>query len=686
MNSVDNQLDQQAHARLAAIIDSSDDAIVGKDLNGIVTSWNPAAERLFGYTAAEAIGRSITMIIPKERLDEEATVLARIRRGDRVDHFETVRRRKDGSSIDISLTVSPIVDSTGRVVGASKIARDISDRKAAEAARIEEERIRETLAHIGATLAAELDREKLLQTATEAAMSLVTSDFAAFVQAPDRPGSPFGVVTVCGESPEAVTGFAQNAAPALIEPFLRGAGPIRVQNIATDRRWSEAGRGVSYQGLSVCSCLAVPVISPAGVVLGGFVFGHSRPDAFLARHEHLAVGIASWAALALDNARLYQDAQQANRVKDDFLATLSHELRTPLNAMLGWSQLLRSGTLPPETQRRALDAIERNTRAQAQLVEDLLDVSRIVSGKLQVKLEHVDLTTVITDAVDSIRPTAAAKKLTVLFTLDPVSHVVVMGDADRLRQIATNLLSNAMKFTPAGGQILVDLRRTTNAHVELIVRDTGQGIAPGFLEHAFERFRQADIAKSRKHGGLGLGLAIVRSLTEAHRGTVSADSPGEGKGATFTVTLPVHSIRTETGTVAVSRASGTALSGVHVLVAEDQIDARELLRVVLELEGATVSDVGTSQEALEVLTREHVDVLLADIGLPDQDGYALIRAIRGLDPTQGSDVPAIAATAYASARERERALAAGYGWHLAKPLDPEQVVAAVLAALKNQTR
>jgi PAS domain S-box-containing protein len=674
---------EQAQAHLAAIVESSDDAIVGKNLDGIITSWNSGAERIFGYSAAEAAGRSITIIIPPERLSEEATILERIRRGERVHHYETVRRRRDGTLLDISITVSPITDAQGRVIGASKIARDITAQKLAEKARVEEALVRETLARVGATLTAQLDEQKVVQAITDAGTAMTSADCGAFFQriAGDA-GESFRLYTTSGPQPEAFVGFPQPEAAGMFEMAFRGEATVCVSDVTMhlngSRNTPDSRR--LRAGVSVRSYLGVPVRSRAGESLGALFFGHSQPGHFLPRHEQLMVGIASSAAVALDNARLYKQAQDANRAKDEFLATLSHELRTPLNAILGWSQMLRSAILPAETQRRALESVERNAKAQAQLVEDLLDVSRIVSGKLQIKSNEVDLARVVADAVDSVRPAASAKGLILEFALRQDTGILVKGDADRLRQVVWNLLSNAIKFTPSGGQVVVELK-VAGSNVELIVRDTGEGIPRDFLRHVFERFRQAESTISRRHGGLGLGLAIVRHLIEAHGGTVAADSAGEGRGATFTVSLPLCAGETGTKTMPHARTTETpVLAGISVLVVDDQADARDLARVVLELHGADVTTVASAGEALHALAERSFAVLLADIGMPEQDGYSLIQSIRALAPERGGTISAIAATAYASIRERTMALDAGYDWHLAKPLDPEQLVATVLAA------
>jgi PAS domain S-box-containing protein len=520
---------EHAQAHLAAVVESSDDAIVTKSLEGTITSWNAGAARIFGYSAEEAVGRSITLIIPPDRYHEEVGILERLRRGERIDHYETIRRRRDGSLLDISISVSPVRDASGRIVGASKIARDITAQKMAAKALAEEGLVRDTLAHVGAALAAELDQEKLVQAITDAGTALTGAEFGAFFFNVSHEVVELSALS--GADREAFAQLPEPRATALFAATFRGEGAIRVDDVTADPRYGTSAphRGVP---LPARSYLAVPVTSRSGNVLGGLFFGHSQAGQFQPRHEQLAVGLASSAAVALDNARLYKEAQDANRVKDEFLATLSHELRTPLNAMLGWAQMLRSMTLQPETEARALESIERNARAQAQLVEDLLDISRIVSGKLQIHVDDVDLARVVLEAIESVRPALVAKRLELQLDVPGDLGALVKGDADRLRQVAWNLLSNATKFTPAGGQVTVRVR-VARGHAELAVTDTGIGIPREFLGHVFERFRQAESTVSRRHGGLGLGLAIVRHLTEAHGGTVDAESAGEGQGATF---------------------------------------------------------------------------------------------------------------------------------------------------------
>lgn len=377
------------------------------------------------------------------------------------------------------------------------------------------------------------------------------------------------------------------------------------------------------------------------------------------------------------------EAEEANRLKDEFLATVSHELRTPLNALLGWSNLLRAGNIDRTTAARAFDAIERNTKSLAQLVEDLLDVSRIITGKFHLKFYPVALVpAVIEPALENLRLAAAAKGIQFDFVYGSEDYVVA-GDRDRLQQVVWNLLSNAVKFTPQGGKIEVRLE-CVNSTVEIQVSDTGQGISSEFLPYVFDRFRQADSSTTRMQGGLGLGLSIVRYLVELHGGTVRAESLGENRGATFTISLPIaKSAETEVpsgaqkSTLSDRNATLGILSGLRILVVDDAPDMRDLFATVLECYGAMVETVGSADEAINSLERNRLDVLVSDIGMPGEDGYALMRRVRALSPKSGGQIPALALTAYARAEDRMRALAAGYQMHVAKPVAPAELAVAV---------
>jgi PAS domain S-box-containing protein len=385
-----------------------------------------------------------------------------------------------------------------------------------------------------------------------------------------------------------------------------------------------------------------------------------------------------------------EQAETANRAKDEFLATISHELRTPLNSIVGWAELLRKGALDEATLARAVDTISRNARSQAQLIEDLLDVSRIISGKMRLDVRRVDLAPIVEAAIDAVRPAADAKEVRIETTLDPRVGFLA-GDSERLQQIAWNLLSNAVKFTPKGGRVQVSLMRV-NSHVELTVADSGEGIAPELLPHVFDRFQQADTTPARRSGGLGLGLAIVRHLAEMHGGSVRVTSEGPGKGSVFTVTLPVVAVASahdpgDATHPAVDvrhlAALPPSLAGVRVLVVDDDRDARDLLAVVLAEREAEVRTASSAAEGLAELRGWRPDVLVSDIGMPVEDGYVFIARVRDLPAEQGGNVPAVALTAYARAEDRLRVLEAGYQMHLPKPVEPSELVT-VLASLTGR--
>ena len=432
--------------------------------------------------------------------------------------------------------------------------------------------------------------------------------------------------------------------------------------------------------LKTYDVLAAPFTGRDGRNLGLIEVFADGDRGFTQEDEDLLVQLAQMTSIAIENA-LFSEAREANTLKEEFLSTVSHELRTPLSAMLSWLWMLRRKELDPEAAARAISAVERNARAQARLVDDLLDVSRIMTGKLQLDCRPLEVGPVVEAATDSLAAAAEAKAITLARSIDPATGRV-LGDAGRLQQILWNLLSNAIKFTPRGGHVEVRLRRV-GSDAEVRVTDTGQGIAPGFLPHVFERFRQADASATRATGGLGLGLAIVRHLVELHGGRVEALSAGDGRGATFVVTLPLaarHEEELARSSDALvleeARAAEVAcsLEGIRVLLVEDEVDAREALSAIVSQAGATVAAVGTAREALGRLTAWRPDVLVCDIGLPVEDGYALIRKVRALGPDQGGDVPAVALTAFARASDRARALAAGFQVHLAKPFEPGQVL------------
>jgi signal transduction histidine kinase/ActR/RegA family two-component response regulator len=417
------------------------------------------------------------------------------------------------------------------------------------------------------------------------------------------------------------------------------------------------------------------------------LMGHVREA-----NERLVAATAHAQTMAERAQTMAEEAEHANRLKDEFLGTISHELRTPLNAILGYARMLHDGTVKRGRETRAAEIIERNATALTQIVVDILDVSRIISGGTRLNVQRVALAAVVNEAIETVRPTAEAKRVQILTVVDP-RHPAVSGDPARLQQVVWNLLSNAVKFTPSGGWIHLWLERT-NSEVEIVVSDTGRGIRHDFLPHVFERFRQADGSVSREYIGLGLGLAISRHLVELHGGTIHAASDGEGKGASFRVRLPMTNMQTApageptSGHPRPEPGGGDAmharLDGIHVLAVDDEEDSLTLLREILETAGAQVTTVATSQEALDAVEKMAPAVIIADIGLRQMDGFELIQRIRQWPERSIREMPAAALTAYARSEDRQRALRSGFQMHLAKPIDPGELVAAVAALARRQ--
>jgi PAS domain S-box-containing protein len=688
---------RDARVLLASIVESSFDAIITKDLDGIVTSWNAAAERLFGYTEEEMIGKPIRLLIPAERQSEEDDILARLRQGDRIDHFETIRVAKDGHRLNISLSISPVRNAAGTIIGASKIARDVTEARATEAERLrlleENVAVTEALNNVGTIVASDLDREKVVQAVTDAATELTTAAFGAFFyNVVNDAGESYTLYTISGVPREAFSKFPMPRNTEVFEPTFKGFGVVRSADITKDPRYGHnpPHHGMPRGHLPVRSYLAVPVKGRSGEVIGGLFFGHSEVGRFTEHHERLAVGVGAWAAVALENARMFGMVQESSRLKDEFLASLSHELRTPLNAVLGYSRMLRTGMVSADKQQKAIETIERNATSLTQIVEDVLDISRIVSGKIRLNVQPVDFPQIVQNAIDAVTPAADARGVRLEAVLDPQANPV-SGDPERLQQVFWNLLSNAVKFTGRGGRVQVRLGRI-NSHIEVSVADTGIGISPEFLPHVFERFRQADASTARERGGLGLGLSIARQLAEMHGGTIEAASAGPGQGATFTVTLPlmiVHPTRHDAERVYPRAAAGAQVIGrddlreIHVLAVDDDPDAVTLVAELLTAAGARVSTASSADDALRTLETELPHVLVTDLGMPKVDGFQLIERIRGHRNPLVRQVPAAALTAYARSDDRVKALRAGFQIHLAKPIDPTELVTAVAALAKR---
>lgn len=500
---------------------------------------------MFGYTAAEMIGTSIRRIIPDDRQSEEDIVLTSIRAGQRVDHFETMRKGRDGRLVPISLTVSPILDADGTVIGASKIARDISDRKRAEQQTARMSQRDSFLAEATLTLSRSLDYEQTLRTLASLAVPYL-ADYCAF-DVVDQDGAVRRVANahvhpekapiaedlwVHSDDLDAAAG-PQRVIRTTTASFIRD---ITDEMIVASARGDEAFL-TRVRSLGLVSYLCVPIVAHDRT-LGAMTIATAESGRRLSDDDlRVAHDIAARSALAIETAQSYQQLQSANRLKDEFLATLSHELRTPLNAVLGYARMLQSGAIAEEKIPQALDVIDRNAAALAQIVEDVLDVSRIVLGKARLKMQPVDVVAVVEDAIETVKPAVDAKGLHLKCYFGH-GTAAVSGDHSRLQQVVWNLLSNAVKFTPRDGRIDVRVDEH-DSRVEIVVTDTGIGFPASFRPHLFERFRQAESGTTRLHGGLGLGLAIAQHIVEMHGGTIGAESPGEGKGATFRVALPM---------------------------------------------------------------------------------------------------------------------------------------------------
>ncbi|HEX3250056.1 MAG TPA: PAS domain S-box protein [Pyrinomonadaceae bacterium] len=665
---------------LAAIIESADDAIISKTLDGIITSWNTGAHRIFGYTANEVIGKSVTILIPPGHEDEEPSILARLRAGKRIEHYETVRVTKDGRLIDISLTVSPIKAANGEIIGASKIARDITEQRQA----------RHALDEASTRLRLALEAARLGDWSWEMKTDVVTlSETAARIF-----GIPPGRQMTWTGLRGLLHSDDREPARLVVEQALASKTDYDIEyRVMRDNNsvvWVSAkGRGIYDDDGTVTGMLGF--VQDISARKTNEETLRQQAEALLTLNDTAQTARAEAEYAAAQNERLYRQAEESSRLKEEFLATISHELRTPLSAILGWTRMLRMGQLSPENSAKALDTIERNARAQSQLVDDLLDVSRIITGKLRMDVRPSDPNSFIDAAVEAVKPAADAKGVRIQKVVD-TGAISIPGDPVRLQQVVWNLLSNAIKFTPRGGRVQIRSERV-NSHLEIVVSDTGQGISPDFLPHVFDRFRQADQKTSRQHGGMGLGLAIVRHLVEMHGGSVRASSEGDGKGATFTVMLPIAPVyQVDSSGSRVHPAARDLLpadditdrlDGLTILVVDDEPDTRELLKQGLEYCGAKVRVAGSAVEALNELKRELPDVLISDIGMPGSDGYHFIRQVRSLPVAGGGRIAAIALTAYTRVEDRLQALRAGYDMHVPKPVELAELVAVAASVVRR---
>jgi PAS domain S-box-containing protein len=728
---------RRSEERFRLLVESIGDyAVYMLDPTGLVTTWNTGAERIKGYAASEIIGRHYSAFFTPEDVEagRPATELEVARASGRYEE-EGWRLRKDGSRFWANVVLTSVHDSTGALVGFAKVTRDLTARKQAEeterelvreraaraAAEEAEERVRaererykvltdenarlyasekkvreqlELIARAGETFSATLDYEETLKNVLDVVMP-VLADYAFFD------------VVEGSEVRRLAAAYRDPSTDALVKQ-TRWTRPDRGdKNLCAlssgasgyhpqiDDAWrrdvavNEAHLDL-LRKLHLGSMITVP-LRGRGQLLGALTLCFGRSARHHSREDlQLAEELARRAGVALVQARLFAEvrsaaraAEEASRVKDEFLATVSHELRTPLNAILGWSTLLRARSVDPSLS-KGLDVIHRNADAQAKIIEDILDVSRIITGKLRLALEPTDLVNVTLDAIEVVRPSAAAKRISVNFVA-PSEPRMLLADPSRLQQVVWNILSNAVKFTDEGGSIHIVLDGGSS-HLHLRVIDSGRGIEPAFLPYVFDRFQQADASSTRRVGGLGLGLAIVRHIVELHGGQVAVVSEGLGKGATFSISLPIRvsalAANDEgSATLRLDEAAATestpSLEALRILVVDDEPDARDLLHLVLEGAGAQVATAASAAEAFTMVQRFRPDVLVSDIAMPDEDGYGLMRRIRELDPAHGGGIPSIALTAYARADDKAKALSVGFTTHIGKPVKPEDLLATV---------
>jgi PAS domain S-box-containing protein len=675
-------LDEEARHCLAAVVESSDDAIISKTLDGVITSWNSGAERIFGYTAAEVLGKPITILIPEDHPDEEPAILQRLQRGERIDHYETVRVRSDGTRLDISLTVSPIRDANGVIIGASKIARDITRQKRLEVELQEHTHILKQLHSVGASIAGQLDLPTLIQTVTDAARRLSGGKFGAFFyKSASAEGQAYQLFKLSGAAGEAFETLGLPGNAPMFAATFRGEAAIRCADISADARFGLLESHLGVPGRPpVRSYLAVPVTSRSGEVLGGLFFGHPEVGIFTERAERLVKGIAAQAAIAIDNAQLYEAAQreirtreraeatlrERDRRKDEFLATLAHELRNPLAPIRQAAQIAKARRATGAQKRWSHDVIARQVQHMARLLDDLLDISRITGGTLELRTEMTDLAAIIDAAVETARPVIDAKEHE-LSVETPSEPVYLSADPLRLAQVLSNLLTNAAKYTDSRGKIRVAATRFADSIV-VRVADNGIGIPPESLSAVFTMFSQVKAAQDRSDGGLGIGLSLSRGLVELHGGTIEARSAGSGQGSEFIVELPIvcRPVRPRNRT---SPTSGDAVVSRRVLVADDNCDAANSLAILLGLDGHEVTVVHDGRGAIAAFDAIQPEVVMLDIGMPDLDGYEVARYMRR--GTLGRAVTLIAITGWGQDSDKARALAAGFNHHFTKPIGPE---------------
>ena len=661
---------RQSEERFKLLVESVREyAIFMLDPGGHVLTWNAGAERFKGYRADEIIGQHFSRFYPPEALargvpEQELQIASR------TGAFEDEgwRVRKDGTLFWADVVITAMRDAQGELVGFAKVTRDLTQRRAHEEdSRRSEERFRLLVEGV--------------------------NEYAIFMLDPN------GRVSTWNSGAERIKGYTageiigQHFSIFYPEDARQSGWPEHELQVAAETgKFIDTGWRLRKDGTRFWANVTITALrDDTGQLLG---YAKLTRDLTEAKRVEAMETVNQQREELLDaerNARM--TAQRATRLKDEFLATLSHELRTPLSAILGWTQVLLKGETSkgPEEHKRAMEVIDRNARAQVKLIDDLLDLSRVMTGKLRLDLHQVSFAGIVEAAVDSARPSADVKGIRLTAILGSSSQDIVSADSARLQQVVWNLLTNAIKFTPKGGQVQVLLQRV-NSHLELSVSDTGIGIPANYLPHVFDRFSQKDSSTTRAFGGLGLGLAICKQLVELHGGIIRAASQGEGRGATFSVQLPLSIVHLNDQSA--TRIHPTAetqpgemvslprLEGVHVFAVDDEPDARDLLRTVLEDQGAVVTSFASAEDALAALNTTRPTVLVCDIGMPKMDGYQLIRTLRAAE-SRRERIPALALTAFARAEDRKRSLVAGYQAHLAKPFDVGELILVVADLVKR---
>ncbi|HEV7799422.1 MAG TPA: CHASE domain-containing protein [Pyrinomonadaceae bacterium] len=692
---------RESEERYRDLVENANDIVFMLDLKGNMTSVNKAVESITGYSQAEVVRMNMSEFLTPGSADSARLMTERKLGGEERTNYEVEVRTKDGRLVTLEIS-SRLVIHQGQPVGVQGVARDITTRRQAEEglrqadqrALSEYERLLEKLARLAQTLGTARDLDVIFEGLKQFTLASVPCD-GLFVSLYDPMRD---VRTACYGWGDGEYIDTSKLPPMPVNFTGPNSRAVRTNQVIITNDYMSVSRGHPAvlvgpdNGLRPQSSLSAPM-SVMGRIIGTIEVQSYENAAYRDEHATAMRMAANLTAVAIENVRLLEwestaraSAEESNRLKDEFLATVSHELRTPLTAILGWSRMLQSGSLESETAIRAVDSIKRNAKAQAQIIDDILDVSRIITGHLYLELHPIELAPVLDSAINVVRPTAEAKGIQIEVDLGP-EPAAVPGDTNRLQQVFWNLLSNAVKFTPAGGKVSVQLRQV-DSQVQIEVTDTGQGITAEFLPFVFDRFRQQDSTSTRQHGGLGLGLAIARHLVEIHGGNISARSRGAGAGATFTVRLPLLGSLVERPEEVITTTeidadeesqerlrSQQILSGLRILLVDDDKDTLELLSAALTQRSATVTAVSSVAAAVDWIKSCRPDVLISDIAMPGEDGHELMRQVLALDVVPR--IPAIAITAYAKEEDKERALAAGYQRYLSKPVELRDFISTV---------